>query len=923
MALGFIGRLFDANSKTITQYDGLISQIDSWEEEVSQWPIEKFAQRTAEFRALFDDESTNRSFESDQKVLDELLPEAFAMVREVAKRVIGERSFREQLMVGIALHKGNLAEQKTGEGKTHAAVHPLYLNALTGNGAHLVTVNDYLARRDAEWMGAVFHVLGLSVGVINSQTTSYIYEPSSEISNFQFPVSNSYKDKVGKGEFLKESTRSAVYACDVTYGTNNEFGFDYLRDNMVQDKGQIVQTSPRGGFGTHHFAIVDEADSILIDEARTPLIISAPAEDSNQMYGEFAQLIPRLNTEDYVLDEKAKSAHLTDLGVKKIESWLKTENLYEDFQLAHHLDQALKAQYLYLKDRDYVVKDGEVIIVDTFTGRLMPGRRYSEGLHQAIEAKEKVPIQKESKTLATITFQNYFRLYQKLAGMSATVMTEAEEFYKIYTLDSVAVPTHKPVVRIDHPDRVYKNQRAKWKAITDEIEELQKIGQPVLAGTTSVEKNELLSGLLKRRGIPHEVLNAKNHEREAEIVARAGQKGAVTIATNMAGRGTDIKISNEVRELGGLFVIGTERHEARRIDNQLRGRSGRQGDPGASRFYVALDDDLMRIFNGDKIAGLMTRFNLPEDVPIEAGIVSKSIESSQKKVETYNFDIRKHLVEYDDVITKQREIIYERRRRLLLSEETENPQQVKEKILEAFEAYWLQLAQNMVTFSEQSSEEVLAEIKAILPLSSDESQAVQQNLENLTEHGIDDFVQQLMEYTQNKYTARETEIGTALLRQIERSLMLSTIDMKWMEHIDALDELRYGVRLRAYGQRDPLIEFKNEAFGMFERLLQDIDYTVMSRIFRVQVVQPLVQQEQEVLEDARTEHKQLGQFQVEAQPQQSAAPEQVTHEPVVKTEQEKIGRNDPCWCGSGKKYKHCGLIDSEEHQNAVAANASN
>jgi len=912
MAFGFIGRLFDANSKTITQYDGLISQIDSWEEKVAQWPIEKFAERTGEFRALFE-ETSERSFESDQKILDEILPEAFAMVREVAKRVIGERSFREQLMVGIALHKGNLAEQKTGEGKTHAAVHPLYLNALTGNGAHLVTVNDYLARRDAEWMGVVFHVLGLSIGVINSQNTSFIYHPPSGFLNSNFEITKEYKDKVGKGEFLHESTRAEVYACDVTYGTNNEFGFDYLRDNMVQDKKQIAQTSPKGGFGTHHFAIVDEADSILIDEARTPLIISAPAEDSNQMYGEFAQLIPKLNTEDYVLDEKAKSAHLTDLGVKKIESWLKTENLYEDFQLAHHLDQALKAQYLYLKDRDYVVKDNEVVIVDTFTGRLMPGRRYSEGLHQAIEAKEKVPIQKESKTLATITFQNYFRLYQKLAGMSATVMTEAEEFFKIYALDSVAVPTHKPVVRIDHADRVYKNQRAKWKAITDEIEELQKIGQPVLAGTTSVEKNELLSSLLKRKGVEHEVLNAKNHEREAEIVAQAGQKGAVTIATNMAGRGTDIKISDEVRELGGLFVIGTERHEARRIDNQLRGRSGRQGDPGASRFYVALDDDLMRIFNGDKIAGLMTRFNLPEDVPIEAGIVSKSIESSQKKVETHNFDIRKHLVEYDDVINKQREIIYARRRRLLMDEDLESSA-VKEKIMQAFETYWLQLAQNMVTFSEQTAEEVLAEIKAIVPLSSDEARKVQDDLEDLTEHGIDDFVQSITEHTHTRYAAREAEIGMSLFRQIERSLMLSTIDVKWMEHIDALDELRYGVRLRAYGQRDPLIEFKNEAFGMFEQLLQDIDYTVMTRIFRVQLVQPLVQQEQELLEDARTEHKQLEQFHIEHQPQQSAAPEQVSHEPIVKTEQEKIGRNDPCWCGSGKKYKHCGLINSEEHQ---------
>ncbi len=912
MVLGLLNKLFDANSKQIKEYDALISQIDGWEEIVSQWPLETFAKRTSEFKDLI----KNNSDGSYESTLNDILPEAFAMVREVAKRVIGERSFREQLMVGIALHQGKLAEQKTGEGKTHAAVHPLYLNALTGNGAHLITVNDYLARRDAEWMGGVFSVLGLSVGVINSQNTSYIYTPPTEITTFTGPISKEYKEKIGKGDFLQPVSRREVYACDVTYGTNNEFGFDYLRDNMVQDQSQIVQVTPSGLFGAHNFAIVDEADSILIDEARTPLIISAPAEESNQLYAQFAQLMPRLNLEDYIIDEKAKSAHLTDFGVKKVESWLKTENLYEDFQLAHHLDQALKAQYLYIKDRDYVVKDNEVIIVDTFTGRLMPGRRYSEGLHQAIEAKEKVPIQKESKTLATITFQNYFRLYKKLSGMSATVMTESEEFFKIYNLESVAVPTHKPVVRVDHPDRIYKNQRAKWKAIVDEIALIHEKGQPILAGTTSVEKNELLSGLLKRRGIPHEVLNAKNHEREAEIIARAGQKGSVTIATNMAGRGTDIKITDEVRERGGLFVIGTERHEARRIDNQLRGRSGRQGDPGESRFFVGLDDDLMRIFGGEKIAGLMTAFNMPEDVPIEANIVSRSIENSQKKVETYNFDIRKHLVEYDDVINKQREIIYERRRRLLVqSNDEENTQPIRDKIFDAFQKYWTQLLQQQVSATDSETGDVLSEIQRLIPLTTTQHEELTDELTHLSHVSIEDTVEKLMNMTREQYTAREEQFGADVLSQIERSLMLSSIDLKWMDHIDALDELRYGVRLRAYGQRDPLVEFKNEAFRMFGMLLDDIDYAVMSRIFKVQLVQPLLEQEQEVLEEARTEHKQLGQFQVEApQEQRSSVTEPVSHEPVVKTDKEKIGRNDPCWCGSGKKYKHCGLINSDEHQ---------
>lgn len=918
MFLDRLTKLFDANPKKVRQLASVVAEIDSHVDTVKTWKHEDFLAKTDEYRAKLSSEADG-SIETETKVLDAILPEAFAMVREAAYRVIGEHTYPEQLMVGIALHQGNLAEQKTGEGKTHAALHPLYLNALSGKGAHLVTVNDYLARRDAEWMGPVFAYLGLTVGVINSQTKSYVYEvPESVIQN-DYVISAEYKDALGRGDFLREVTRREVYQCDVTYGTNNEFGFDYLRDNMVQRFEHVVQTSPRGDFGIHHFTIVDEADSILIDEARTPLIISAPAEESNQLYARFAQLMPRLNAEDYVIDEKARSVHLTDLGVKKIESWLKTENVYEDFELAHHLDQALKAQYVFQKDTDYVVQEDQVIIVDTFTGRLMPGRRYSEGLHQALEAKEKVPIQKESKTLATITFQNYFRLYEKLAGMSATIMTESEEFFKIYDIDSIEIPTHRPVARFDHADRVYKNQRAKWKAIVDEVAELHAKGQPVLVGTTSVEKNELVGNLLKRRKIPHEILNAKNHEREAEIVAKAGQKGSVTIATNMAGRGTDIKISDAVKEVGGLFVIGTERHESRRIDNQLRGRSGRQGDPGASRFYVALDDDLMRIFNGERIASLMTRFNLPEDVPIEAGIVTKSIENSQKKVESYNFDIRKHLVEYDDVINKQREVMYARRRGLLDAERSDVDAPLKEQIFNKFETVIGNIVQQYTLtqpVSGDGDEDTIIEaMSAIMPLRSEQKATLEATLHDALETGEQSALRKhLMDLVNEAYAEREERFGAEAMRQIERTLMLSIIDYHWMEHIDALDELRYGVRLRAYGQRDPLVEFKNEGYAMFERLIDGIDDEIAHRIFKVQLVAPLPKQP-EVLDKAQEQHKELGQFKVEAE-----RPSASTQTPVVKSEDEKIGRNTPCPCGSGKKYKQCGLKNTPEHQSRMPLN---
>ncbi|MCA9390141.1 preprotein translocase subunit SecA [candidate division WWE3 bacterium] len=922
--LEIVTNLFNSNNRNMKALKKLVSEIEAKKPEMAEKSFEDFQNRTSEIKQMLSAQE-NRSFESDSVLLEQLLPETFAMIREAAGRIIGEFTFEEQLMVGIVLHQGGLAEQKTGEGKTHAAVHPTYLNALTGRGAHVVTVNDYLARRDAEWMGPIYHMMGLSVGVINSQNQSFIYEPPIEVSEAAFPLSEEYKNNTGTGKYLKEVTRREAYQCDITYGTNNEFGFDYLRDNMVQKFDQVVQTNALGEFGAHHFVIVDEADSILIDEARTPLIISAPAEESNELYQRLANIFKSLDKGnydkeakkvidgDYAVDEKTKNGIISDIGWKKIAKSLGIEEdvLHSDPSRKFHAQRAADS-YAYERDKDYVVKDGEVLIVDSFTGRLMPGRRYSEGLHQALEAKEGVAIQKESKTLATITFQNYFRLYQKLSGMSATIMTEAEEFFKIYELESIAIPTHRPVARVDHSDRIYKHQRAKWKAIVDEIEEINKIGQPILAGTTSVENNELLSNLLKRRSIKHELLNAKNHLREADIVAKAGQKGAVTIATNMAGRGTDIKLGQGVKELGGLHVIGTERHEARRIDNQLRGRSGRQGDPGSSRFFVALDDDLMRIFNGDKIAGLMTRFNLPEDMPIEANIVSKSIENSQKKVESYNFDIRKHLVEYDDVINKQREIIYERRRRLLRASDGDSTSQanIKQQLIDIMVNYARQLLTAAMANPETDIQEVVNELDAFLSLNASDKTSLKEIIDKIgATHDTESVISELVSFIEYRYEAQEKALGNDQMRQIERVILLSTIDYYWMEHIDALDELRYGVRLRAYGQRDPLVEFKNEAFRMFSELLAEIDYEVIHRLFKVKLAQP-VPQTSEILDEAQTEHKQIGQFQVDraeasSRSEETNTDEGHTHEPTVKSEEEKIGRNDPCWCGSGKKYKHC------------------
>ncbi|NTV30546.1 preprotein translocase subunit SecA [candidate division WWE3 bacterium] len=870
-----INRWFDPNQRKVNQLKPIVARINAFESGLQKYSDLEITSLSQELKQRVRDGLNSLDLQApdyrseEQILLDGYLPEAFSLVREAFRRIFNERSYDEQLMVGILLHQGNAAEQKTGEGKTHAGVHPMYLNSLTGRGAHLVTVNDYLARRDAEWMGLVYSLLGVSVGCINSNGVSYLFD-STQIDSLK-PESGNWREfPFGHGKFLKEVSRRDAYAADVTYGTNNEFGFDYLRDNMVHSRDQVAQVNSRGEVGVHHFAIVDEVDSILIDEARTPLIISSPAEESNELYQTFSGLVKKLNAEDYKLDEKSRSAFLLDLGVKKIEKWLGIENVYEDFMYAHHLEQALKAEFVYKKDIDYVVQNDQVVIVDEFTGRLMEGRRYSEGLHQAIEAKEGVAIQKESKTVATITFQNYFRLYEKLAGMSATILTESEEFHKIYKLNSVSVPTHRTTVRKDYPDRIYKNQRAKWKAIADEIAGIHSTGQPILVGTTSVENNELVSQLLNRRGIRHEVLNAKNHEREADIISQAGRPGSVTVATNMAGRGTDIKLGNGVKEMGGLHVIGTERHESRRIDNQLRGRAGRQGDPGSSRFFVALDDNLMRIFNGDRIAALMDRFNLPDDIPIEHAIVSRSIESAQQKVEGYNFDIRKHLVEYDDVINKQREIIYRRRRRLL-------------------------------DLGEQ--------------IDTQEGNSLETELRNKAEP----LIEQFPEFEKNLEDKKQL-LGPAQFGGVLRFIFLNTIDQLWMEHIDRLDELRAGIGLRGYGQRDPLVEFKNEAYRLFERLIYDIDTEIVSRFYnlRVQISQPIEMKSDNILEKANEKHEELNQFETPKQEttpirNQINEPNQST-EPIQLSKEEKtISRNDPCPCGSGKKWKNCGLVNTSEH----------
>lgn len=801
--MSFLERFFgNANEKYIKSLDLVIQKINSFEDDFANLSLDEIKEKIKELKERL----------SKGETLDDVLPESFALTREVSKRTLNQRHFDCQLIGGIVLHQGKIAEMRTGEGKTLTATLPLALNALSGKGCHLVTVNDYLSRRDTVWMGQIYNALGLSVACINHDQ-SFLYDP-----NYKKEEADKVRDELGNflviEDFLRPCTRKEAYAADITYGTNNEFGFDYLKDNMVYD----LKSKSQRGF---NFAIIDEVDSILIDEARTPLIISAPDEESSKWYGEFSRIIPKLKKdEDFEVDEKFRAVTLTEKGIDKVESILAMGNIYDErgSKYLHHLEQALKAEILFKKEKDYVIKNGEIIIIDQFTGRMMPGRRWSGGLHQAIEAKEGVRVMPESITLASITFQNYFRMYDKLAGMTGTAETSAEEFDKVYGLEVVVVPTNKKIIRKDLPDKIYKTEEAKFRAVVKEIKERHQKGQPVLVGTTSIDKNEYLGALLEREGIPHKVLNAKHHEQEGEIIAQAGKKGAVTIATNMAGRGVDISLGGvqaspeeieEVKKLGGLCVIGTERHEARRIDNQLRGRAGRQGDPGETQFFVSLEDDVIRIFGGDKIKALMERFNIDEDTPIENALISRSIESAQNKIEGFNFDSRKHVLEYDDVLNKQRNTIYSKRDEILGRENLRD---------------------------------------MIVPL--------------LSKYG----------YSENDYNRKEKEVGEENMRQIEKIAGIRAIDSIWIEHLENMESLKDSVRLRAYGQRDPLVEYKKEGHRLFKELLENCERNMVESIMKATInIQPL------------------------SKPEEYSTPKNKTG----------ISRNDPCPCGSGKKYKKC------------------
>jgi preprotein translocase subunit SecA len=790
-------------------------------------------------------------FKAMDEVITGMLPEGFALVREAARRVLGERHFDVQLIGGAVLHMGRIAEMKTGEGKTLAATLPVYLNALAGKGVHVVTVNDYLARRDADWMGAVYRFLGMSVGCILNG--------------------------------LDDPERKAAYAADITYGTNNEFGFDYLRDNMKFSAEEMVQ---RG----HYFAIVDEVDSILIDEARTPLIISGLAEESTGLYLRLNQVIPRLRRDtDYTIDEKTRTVVLTEEGVARAESVLGVANLYEprNIEVLHHLSQALRAHTLFKLDVDYIVKEGKVIIVDEFTGRLMPGRRYSEGLHQALEAKEGVRVESENQTLATITFQNYFRMYRKLGGMTGTADTEAPEFNKIYKLDVAVIPTHRLMVRVDHADVVYKTEHEKFEAAIREIRELHQVGQPVLVGTVSIEKSELVSSMLAKYGIPHTVLNAKNHEKEAEIVAKAGHLKAVTISTNMAGRGTDIKLGPGVVEVGGLHILGTERHESRRIDNQLRGRSGRQGDPGSSRFYLSLQDDLLRIFGSDRISGIMGRLGMDDGEPIEHRLVSKAIENAQKKVEAHNFDIRKHLLEYDDVMNQQREVIYKQRLQVLTSENLRP--MVEEMTTEVIEGL----------VASYAAPEKPTDDWDLTGLGEQLGARFGFKLDGMSEIGESEELREaLTERALEIYRAKEESFTEPVMRYLEKVIFLQALDTFWKDHLLSMDGLKEGIGLRGYGQRDPLQEYKREGYDMFMVMVERVKEESISNLFRVQLARDQGVQGDEV-EQTMERHAPRQQRMSFSHGGEDAKPK------TVKREGEKVGRNDPCPCGSGRKYKKC------------------
>jgi len=876
------------NERELRKIHPLVERINQLEPEISLLSDDQLRGKTSGFK-----ERVGRG-----EPLDEILPEAFAVVRETAKRTLGERHYDVQLIGGIVLHEGKIAEMATGEGKTLVSTLPAYLNALEGKGVHIVTVNDYLAKRDREWMGAIYGFLGLSVGVI-------LHE-------------------------LNDRERQEAYGSDITYGTNNEFGFDYLRDNMKFRLEDYVQRDL-------HYAIVDEVDSILIDEARTPLIISGPAEESTDKYYKINRVIPSLKQgSDYQLEEKSHTAFLTEEGVAHVEKLIHVENLYDprNIETLHHVNQALRAHTLFKRDVDYVVKEGEVIIVDEFTGRLMPGRRWSDGLHQAVEAKENVRIENENQTLATVTFQNYFRMYKKLAGMTGTADTEAAEFRKIYNLDVMVIPTNMPLIRTNYSDVIYKSEDEKFRAVVQEIRELYQSGHPVLVGTISIEKSERLSQLLKKQGVPHNVLNAKHHEREAEIIAQAGRVAAVTISTNMAGRGTDILlggnskflaktlVKDEVTEetmkkasekalsvvkqekekviqVGGLHVLGTERHESRRIDNQLRGRSGRQGDPGSSRFYLSLEDDLLRIFGSERISKIMDRLGIEEDQPIEHRLVSRAIENAQRKVEAHNFEIRKHLLEYDNVMNKQREVIYSQRREVLGSED------LKETVMEMIEEEGEDLV-DFYTDEKQYSEEW--DLKGLQDAFFQQF-SLKWSPPSVTDNGIrrDQLKEMVIEKAKEVYQKKEEEFGAPTLRYLERVIMLQSIDFHWKDHLLAIDQLKEGIGLRGYGQRDPLIEYQKEAYQMFLDMLDRIKKDTVEKLFAVQIAK-----EEQAVKEVKMERKQTFVMSRGEAAQGGGGKTESGKGVTIRREGKKIGRNDPCPCGSGKKYKRCCLPKEEE-----------
>lgn len=832
--------LGDNNDKEVKRLRAKVDEINGFEEGLKNLSDSSLARCTDKFRDRL----------AEGETLDDILPEAFAVVREASRRILGMRHFDVQMMGGICLHEGKIAEMRTGEGKTLVATLPTYLNALTGKGVHIVTVNDYLAKRDSIEMGRLYNFLGLSVGLVRH--------------DMDFPE------------------RKYAYSCDITFGTNNEFGFDYLRDNMVVDMKQMVQREL-------NYAIVDEVDSILVDEARTPLIISGPGTKPTETYVRMAKAVNVLQEGvDYTVDEKAKTVAPADTAIPKIEKALGIKNMYdpENMEMSHCFMAALRAKALMKRDRDYVVKDGEIIIVDEFTGRLMQGRRYSDGLHQAIEAKEGLEVQRESQTLASITFQNYFRMYNKLSGMTGTAKTEEDEFLKIYKLPVIVIPTNRPIARIDHPDVIYKTKRAKYKAVANDVEAIHQKGQPVLIGTTSITQSEELSRILSQRNIPHNVLNAKFHEQEAEIIADAGQKSAVTIATNMAGRGTDIKLGEGVPELGGLFIVGTERHESRRIDNQLRGRAGRQGDPGESRFYLSLEDDLLRLFGSDNIAHIMDRLGMGEDDPIEHKLITRSIENAQKKVEGRNFDMRKHVLEYDDVMNQQREVIYGERRKVLLGDN------LREHILGMLggiiEAQMNQYANEKLYPEEWSLENLITDAEGIY---APKGRMKLEELEDMSRDELQDFLNQVAE---ESYTQREQLFGEDNMRELEKIIMLRVVDNRWMEHLDRMDMLREGIGLLAYGQRQPLVEYKIRGHEMFNQMIASIQNDIASLIFRVNII---TREQQEAME------RENQQRMAAAKANHGDDFQENVKQPVKNGE--KVGRNDPCPCGSGKKYKNC------------------